>query len=264
MADIKIEQVKQPTIIITGASQGLGAAIASVAADHGAQVVLAARSEPALEMQAQEIRKRGGHALSVVGDVTRFEDCQRIVDHALQAFGKIDALINNAATIEPIAQVWEARHEDWAYHMAVNLLGPVMMCQLAVPYLRQTHGRVVNVTSHAAEIAIPGSSAYSTSKAALNRFSKVLAVEEPAITVILFIPGDLDTHMQAVLRDRGKGKGPDEVYRFIVSLHEEGKLLPPETPAPAAVSLALKAPREWSGEILQWDDGRVQGLVRLL
>jgi len=253
--------MNRPTLIITGASHGLGAAMASIAADHCANVVLAARSEALLETHVHKIKQSGGSAVAVVADVSRFEDCQRIVDAASQAFGRIDALINNAATIEPLASVVDSQPDQWAHHMAVNVLGPVMMCRLAIPYLRQTNGRVINITSHAAELAIPGASAYSTSKAALNRFSKVLAVEEPSVTVILFIPGQVDTSMQAVIREKGRGNTPDEVHRYFVDLHEQRKLLPPATPAQAAVSLALKTPVEWSGEVLEWDDQRVQGLV---
>jgi NAD(P)-dependent dehydrogenase (short-subunit alcohol dehydrogenase family) len=251
----------KPTIIVTGASRGLGAAIAEIAASRGACVVLTARSEHELEKQAQKIRQIGGNVLPIVADISHFEDCQKIIEKTLQVYGRIDALINNAGTIEPLAPISEARHEDWAYHMVVNLLGPMMMCKLAIPYLRQTEGKVVNITSHAAEISIPGASAYSTSKAALNRFSKSLAVEEPDITVILFIPGETDTPMQAVIRNKGKGKTPDEVHQFFADLYEQGKLLPPEIPAIAAVSLALKAPLQVSGEIIQWDDERVQDLT---
>jgi NAD(P)-dependent dehydrogenase (short-subunit alcohol dehydrogenase family) len=252
----------KPTIIVTGASRGLGAAISAIAASRGACVVLTARSEHELKKQAQKIVQLGGNVLPIVADISHFEDCQRIIQKTLQVYGRIDALINNAGTIEPLAPISESRHEDWAYHMGVNLLGPMMMCKLAIPYLKQTKGKVVNITSHAAEISIPGASAYSTSKAALNRFSKSLAVEEPNITVILFIPGETDTPMQAVIRDKGKGNTSDEAYQFFVDLYEQGKLLPPETPAVAAVSLALKAPLQLSGEILQWDDERVQELTK--
>jgi NAD(P)-dependent dehydrogenase (short-subunit alcohol dehydrogenase family) len=252
--------MSQPTMVVTGASQGLGAAIASIAAANRAQVVLTARSQPALEEQAEKIAQRGGKALAVPGDISRYEDCQKIIDRTVRTFGRIDALVNNAGIIEPLAPILEGQPNEWAKHMATNLLGPVMMCQLAIPYLRQTQGRIINLTSHAAELAIPGASAYSTSKAALNRFSKVLAVEEPDITVILFIPGEIDTPMQAVIREKGKGKTPEEFYRFFIDLYEQGKLLPPETPALAAISLAFRAPREWSGEILQWDEERVQKL----
>jgi NAD(P)-dependent dehydrogenase (short-subunit alcohol dehydrogenase family) len=254
----------QPTIIVTGASQGLGAAIASIAAANGARVVLAARSKSALEMQAQKITERGGKALAVTGDISRFEACKNIVDRTVQTFGRIDAVINNAGVIEPLGPISEGRYEEWAQHMALNVLGPVMMCQLAIPYLRQTQGRVINITSHAAELAIPGASAYSTSKAALNRFSKVLAVEELTLTIILFIPGEVNTPMQAMIREKGKGKTPADFYQYFVDLHEKGQLLPPEIPAQAAVSLALGAPHDWTGEIIQWDEGRVQALAKAI
>ncbi|MGE5603406.1 MAG: SDR family NAD(P)-dependent oxidoreductase [Nitrososphaerales archaeon] len=252
----------QQTIIVTGASQGLGAAIASIAADQGAQVVLTARSEEKLAREAQRITQRGGKALAVAGDISRLEDCRKIIDATLSTAGRIDALVNNAGTIEPLAQIAETRPEEWAHQIAVNLLGPMMMCRLAVPHLRETRGRVVNVTSHGAGLVIPGASAYSASKAALNQFSKTLAAEEPAIVVILFIPGEVDTAMQAVIREKGEGKTTEDTYRFFVDLHEQGKLLPATKPALAAAGLALKAPGEWSGEILEWDDDRVQQLIR--
>jgi NAD(P)-dependent dehydrogenase (short-subunit alcohol dehydrogenase family) len=255
--------MQQPVILITGASQGLGAAMASLAATKGAQVVLAARNAEALETQAQKIIQNGGRALTVTGDISRDEDCQSIIDSTIQTYGRIDALINNAGVIEPFARIAEVNHEDWDYHLRVNLLGPVRLCQLAIPSLRQSRGRVINLTSHAAEIEIPGGSAYSTSKAALNRFSKVLAAEEPEITVILFIPGETDTSMQAVIREKSKGIAPEAIYQYFTDLHEQGKLLSPEIPAQAAVSLAMGAPHDWSGEILQWDDEKVQALAPL-
>jgi NAD(P)-dependent dehydrogenase (short-subunit alcohol dehydrogenase family) len=251
----------QPVIIVTGASQGLGAAMACLAAVKGAQVVLAARNTSALEAQTHKIIENGGKACAVTADVSRYDDCQEIIDFTIQTFGRIDALINNAGVIEPFARISEVNHEDWEHHLKVNLLGPVRLCQLAIPYLRQSRGRVINLTSHAAEIEIPGGSAYSTSKAALNRFSKVLAAEEPEITVILFIPGETDTPMQAAIREKSKGIAPDEIYQYFTDLYEQEKLLPPEIPALAAVNLAMGAPQVWSGEILQWDDERIKALV---
>ncbi len=255
---------KAPTIIITGASQGLGAAMAVIAATRGAQVVLAARSPAGLATQEQRIQEHGGSAFTVVADVTKEEDCRRIVDQALQRYGEIDALVNNAAIIEPLDVVANVSLGDWTHHFAVNVFGPLMMSQLAVPHLRRTRGRIINVTSHGADLVIPGASAYSASKAALNRLSRTLAAEEPDLAVLLFVPGEVDTPMQAVIRDKGKGKTPDEVYQFFLDQHAQGHLLPPETPALAGVALALKAPQAWSGELLQWDDDRVRSLIRSL
>lgn len=153
-----IERDTQPVIIVTGASKGLGAAIATVAAQHGASVVLTARSQAELEFQAEKIRQSGGNVLSVVGDVSRYDDCRKTVAQTMQIFGRIDALINNAGTIEPLGSISEAPYNDWADHVAVNLLGMMMMCQIAIPHLRQTKGRVINITSHAAEISVHGAS----------------------------------------------------------------------------------------------------------
>lgn len=129
---------KAPTIIITGASQGLGAAMAVIAATCGAQVVLAARSPAGLATQEQRIQEHGGSAFTVVADVTKEEDCRRIVDQALQRYGEIDALVNNAAIIEPLDVVANVSLGDWTHHFAVNVFGPLMMSQLAVPHLRRT------------------------------------------------------------------------------------------------------------------------------
>jgi 3-oxoacyl-[acyl-carrier protein] reductase len=254
--------MSQPTMIITGASYGLGAAIASLAAANGVQVVLAARSKEAVEAHADQIRQNGGKALAVTADVSRFEDCQEIIAQTMQVYGRIDALINNAAIIEPFDKVVEIQPEAWNRIMAVNVLGPLMMCQLAIPHLRQTLGRILNLTSHAAEFSIPGACAYSTSKIALNRLSTTLAIEEPTLSVILFIPGEVDTPMQAVIREKAKGKTTDDIHQGFIDRKEQGQLITPETSARSLLSLALKAPQAWSGEIFQWDDPRILELAK--
>jgi NAD(P)-dependent dehydrogenase (short-subunit alcohol dehydrogenase family) len=109
---------------------------------------------------------------------------------------------------------------------------------------------------------IPGVSAYCTAKAALNTFSKVLSIEEPSITTITFNPGDVNTPMQAEIRVKGNIKPLEEVYRYLVDTYEQGHLLPPEQPALAAVTLALAAPHEWTGEFLRIDEERIQNLLR--
>src|SRR5512143_2110293 len=165
----------EPTLIVTGASRGLGAAIAGLAAQWGARVVLNARSFDALEQEAQKIRLSGGQALAVAGDVSRQEDCQAIIDRTLNEFGRIDALVNNGGVIEPIAPIGEANLQAWERNLAINLLGPVMLTHMALPALRLNHGRVINISSGAAVNVIPGWAAYSTAKAALNYFTKLLA-----------------------------------------------------------------------------------------
>lgn len=251
----------QPTVIITGASRGLGAASARIAARQGARVVLTARSSELLEREAQRIREAGGAALAVPGDVSREDDCRAIIQQAMDYSGRLDALVNNAGMIEPIAPLADARSEEWERNWAVNVLGPVMLAQLALPHLRASRGRVINITSGAAVSVIGGWGAYSAAKAALNHLTRILASEEPEITALALRPGIVDTEMQATIREKGKERMAESNYHYLYSQYEQGRLLSPDAPGRAIACLALHAPHEWSGEVLQWDEQRVADLV---
>ncbi len=250
------------TIIITGASRGLGLAAARDAANLGANVVLFARSAEKLEQEALAIRDGGGKALAVSGDISQEADCRRVVERTIAHFGRIDALVNNAGIIEPIAPLAEASIDAWRQNLLTNVLGPMMLTQAALPYLRQNRGRVINVSSGASTYAIPGWGAYCTAKGALNQFNRVLSVEEEMVTAIAVRPGVVDTDMQAIIRQMGAAGMPESAYQRFVRLRDEGELLPPEAPGGAIAVLALFAPRDWDGEFVAWDEERVQELVR--
>ena len=252
----------QPTIIVTGASSGLGAATAELAARLGANVVLAARSLKALQEQAGKIEAAGGRALVVRADVSLAKDCREIVRQAFGRFGRIDALVNNAGMIEPIDPIARTRRREWQRNWAVNVLGPVRLIQLALPHLRKSGGRVVNITSGSAETVVAGWGAYSSAKAAINHLTRILASEEPAITALALLPGIVDTPMQAEIRLKGEAHMAQSNYDWLFNLYENGKLLPPTAPARAIACLALYAPHEWSGEVLAWDENRLQQLVQ--
>jgi NAD(P)-dependent dehydrogenase (short-subunit alcohol dehydrogenase family) len=252
----------QPTIIVTGASSGLGAATAELAARLGATVVLAARSSDALQERARKIEAAGGRALALRADVSLAQDCRAVVRQTLEHFGRIDALVNNAGMIEPIDPIARARRRDWQRNWAVNVLGPVMLTKLALPHLLKSRGRVVNITSGAAETVVAGWGAYSSAKAAINHLTRVLASEEPGITALALLPGIVDTPMQAAIRVKGEAHMAQSNYDWLFNLHENGKLLPPTAPARAIACLALYAPHEWSGEVLAWDENRLQQLVQ--
>ena len=135
------------------------------------------------------------------------------------------------------------------------------MIQAALPYLRETRGRVINVSSGAAEMPFAGWGAYSAAKAGLNMLTRVLAKEEPSLTVLAVKPGVVDTEMQATVRSAGKKSMPEESHAYFVNLFEKGKLLPPDAPGRVLAGLALKAPHEWSGECLLWNDEKVKTLL---
>lgn len=251
-----------PTVLITGASRGLGAAAAQTTAQMRANVVLMARSAADLESVAGQIRAAGGQALVVVGDVRKAADCQQAVEGAVDHFGGLDALVNNAGILEPIAPIAEGDPRAWERNWAVNVLGPVLMTQAALPHLRQGKGRVINVSSGAAVSVVSGWAAYCAAKAALNHFTRVLAEEEPAITALAFRPGVVDTDLQRQIRRQGAHGMPAEVHARFLRYHEEGDLLPPAVPACSLTALALYAPADWSGSFLSWDDEMVLSVVR--
>lgn len=251
-----------PVVVITGASRGLGAAIARLLPRLGASVVLSARSEADLAAIAREIRSDGGRAEVVVGDIRQPELCEQLVRAALDRFGRLDAVINNAATLEPVAPVAEADPDSWARALAVNVIAPVLLSRAALPALRVRQGCILNVSSGAAIRPKTAWAAYNASKAALNQVTATLAREEPEITALAVDPGVMDTEMQAVIRAQGQGKMIDAEYRRFASLFERSELGSPEQPARSVAVLALHAPREWTGEFVTWNEDRVMDLVR--
>lgn len=250
-----------PTLIITGASRGLGAAIARHAAQLGAAVVLTARSEADLRALAEAITADGGTAWAIPADVTDAQDCARLVQQTLDRAGRLDGLVNNAGVIDPIARLEDVDIAAWETLLRVNVTGPLRLIQAALPALRQTNGRVINVSSGAAIKARAGWGAYCASKAALNMLNSTLALEEPAITALAVRPGAVDTPMQGVIREAGEAAMSETDYTRFVGLHKTGELLPPDAPGRAIAVLACYAPPAWSGAFIQWTDERVTALV---
>jgi NAD(P)-dependent dehydrogenase (short-subunit alcohol dehydrogenase family) len=249
-------------IIVTGASRGLGAVAARLAAGLGAAVVLNGRDLEALNQVARSVQPPAGPVLVVPGDISRLETCQEIVRQTATSLGRIDGLVNNAGIVEPIALLAESDPAGWQRNLAVNVLAPMMLAQVALPFLRASHGRVINVSSGAAVNPVAGWGAYCASKAALNQFNRVLAVEEPDVTAVAFRPGVVDTEMQAAIRQYGETGMPAEEHSRFVGYYESGQLLPPEKPGLALAVLALYAPHEWSGQFVTWDAPEVQSLVQ--
>lgn len=252
----------EKTIIVTGASRGLGAAAARAAARLGAGVVLNARSEGDLESVARDIEEAGGSAAVVVGDVAEPETARRLTAQAVAVYGRLDAVINNAGVLGPIQPLREADLAEWTRNWDINVLGPLMLVKEVLPELRARGGRVINVSSGAAVHAVRGWGAYCLSKAALNQLTRMIAAEEPAVTALSVRPGVVDTAMQREIREGGlQGMPAGEHARFI-DYYEEGDLLPADEPGRALALLALYAPPEWSGEFVEWDDPRVRRLDR--
>jgi len=251
----------RPTIILTGASRGLGAATAQQLAKLDANLILNARSEDELAAVAVSINEQDGRAIFIPGDISVAAICDELVSTAIEAFGVIDGIINNAAVLEPVASIADSDAGAWQLHININLIGPYLLIRTALPSLRERQGRVINVSSGAAQYATAGWSAYSASKAALNLLSETVAIEEPTVTSLSVRPGKVDTDMQATVRQAGAAGMVQADHQRFIDYYEQGELVSPEQPALALAVLALAAPRDWSGQFLSWDDPQVQALV---
>ena len=191
-----------PTAIITGASRGLGLALARALAERGWKLVLDARGAEALEQAAAEVAAAapGGteEVVALPGDVADDAHRRELVDAAAQLGGP-DLLVNNASLLGPSPQPRLADYplDDFRQVYEVNVTAPLALIQAALPFLVQSpQGAILNITSDAGVEGYEGWGGYGSSKAALEQLSKVLAAEHPALKVWWVDPGDMNTQMQ--------------------------------------------------------------------
>ena len=163
--------------VVTGASRGLGRAVAIALAAAGAAVCLAARSEPHLEESAQAVVDAGGRALVVPTDVRRWEDVEGLMRRTVAELGRLDIVVNNSgiAKVVPLA---EMSPEQWREVLDVNLTGVFHGCRAAAPYLvAQRSGKVINLASVLGAVGLPGYTAYGASKGGVAALTRALGVE---------------------------------------------------------------------------------------
>lgn len=189
--------------VITGASEGIGAAIARRFAGEGARVVLAAHSEEKLKVLAEELGSE--RALAVPTDVTDAEQVKRLMARTREHFGGLDILVNNAG-VGLYASVAEMAWADFEQMWKVNFFGVVRCIREALPDLRERRGMVVNISSVAGKLAIPYLTGYCASKFALNAFSTGLRMElaQAGVRVVVVCPGTVRTpfHQSAFRSNR--------------------------------------------------------------
>ncbi|HZS08800.1 MAG TPA: SDR family oxidoreductase [Blastocatellia bacterium] len=221
---------KDKSVIITGASAGIGEELAVALAGRGARLTLAARSADALERTARRCREAGGQAITVPTDVGDEQSCRQMVERAVEQFGGVDVLVNNAGI-----GMW-ARFEEvtdlsiYDQIMRINYLGSVYSTYYALPYLKKSRGLIVAVSSLTGKTGVPTRTGYAASKHAMQGFFDSLRIElrGTGVDVLIVSPGFVATDIRARALGgdgRARGESPREEGRDTMSVEECVRLM---------------------------------------
>ncbi len=226
-----MQKLADKVALVTGASQGIGRAVALAFGRGGAKVVVTARTTGALEALAAQIRDMGVEALAVTADLSLETDIQRLNDEALSHFGRIDLLVNNAALIHPPLDLVDFDPALWQQVIAVNLTAPALLTRAVLPgMIENRSGKIINISSIGGRRGGAGRSAYRVTKAGLISLTESVAAEVKryGIDVNCICPGGVDTEgYREAFGSRGRAENP--------------KLMRPEEIAEVAVFLGSEA-----------------------
>jgi 3-oxoacyl-[acyl-carrier protein] reductase len=255
-------EFKKKTVVVTGASRGLGLAIARGFWDAGADLFLVARSSHRLEETAAELSaERPDQRAGFLADDLADPGAPRRIFAALGQFGnRLDVLVNNAASLGPIGPISENDSEEWQRTLQVNLAAPAALCREAIRWMKQQgEGVILNLSGGGATSPRPNFSAYAAAKAGLVRLSETIAAEVSGdgIRVNCIAPGAMNTEMhQAVLRAGAEASGEQEYRKAVEQAREGGMQM--EVPAALAVYLASPACSGITGRLISaaWDPWR--------
>jgi len=254
-------EMKGKVALVTGATSGIGEATAFKLASEGAQVALVARRGEKLAEAVKAIEAEGGVAKSIVADVTNKEDIERVVRETVEAFGGIDVVVN-AAGIIATGTVETTKLEDWDYMMNINVRAPFYLMQLAMPYLIERQGNIVNVSSVTGIRAFPGVLSYCASKAAVDQLTHCVALEmaSKGVRVNAVNPGVVVTrlHRTGGMDDEGYAK----FLEHSKTTHPLGRVGQPEEVADLIYFLASPSAGWITGISCPIDGGRSQTCAR--
>ncbi len=243
-------RLKDQIALVTGGSRGIGRAIVQAFAAEGAKVAVVYHgSKEAADALVQEVTQTGGVARALQADVADPAAAQACVEQVEKELGPVDILVNNAGVIQDDLFV-RMEPEAWNKVLQTNLGGTYNFCRaVAYSMMRRRKGRIINVSSVAAEHVNPGQTNYAASKGAINAFTRALAIElaSRGVTVNAVAPGFIETDMSAAVRN----KAGDLIKKFIPMR----RIGAPEDVAKVAVFLASSDAAYMTGQVLTVDGG---------
>ncbi len=234
-----MSNIKGKVVILTGASSGIGEATAQELASHGANLVLGARREDRLQKLQRKLENEGASATYKVVDVTSREQIEELAKHALDQYGRIDVIINNAGLM-PLSLLHNQKADQWERMVDVNIKGVLNGISAVLPHMReQKEGHIINVSSVAGHEVFPGSSVYSGTKFAVRAITEGLRKEESPgnnIRTTIISPGVVDTELPNTITDSDVKPGIQELYQLAI---------PPESIA-HSIRFAIEQPKDVS------------------
>ena len=258
--------LRDKVAIIGGASQGIGFGVARTLAEEGVKVVITARREAALTAAAERIRKQtGAQVLSIPSDVRKAEDCERVVESTLKAFGRIDILVNNDGA-PPLGKIEDFDDVAWQKAIEQNMFSVIRMVRKVVPHMRAGgYGRIINVTSVSTRQPLVGLGLSVATWAGVLAYAKTLSLElgSVGITVNTICPGRVDTgRLEVVVRKRAEQEGhdPDKMMREILDEVPVGRLGTPDDVAGMVALLVSPRGSFITGTAIQVDGGLLRGV----
>jgi 3-oxoacyl-[acyl-carrier protein] reductase len=243
-------RLKDQVAIVTGGSRGIGRAIVKALAAEGAKVACVYRgSQEAAEKLAQEVLQSGGTCQAFQCDVSKFDDAEKVARTVEAQWGRLDILVNNAGIIKDDLFV-RMEPEAWQNVLQTNLGGTFNFCK-AVGYtmMKQRRGRIINISSVAADYVNPGQTNYAASKGAINAFTRALAVElaSRGVTINAIAPGFIETDMSEAVRNKA-----GDLIKKMIPMKRLGQ---PEDIAKVAVFLASADAAYLTGQVITVDGG---------
>ncbi|HET7579123.1 MAG TPA: SDR family oxidoreductase [Bacillales bacterium] len=232
-------QIEGKVIILTGASSGIGEAAAKELAGHGAKLVLAARREERLQDLQKAIEKEGGEAIYRVTDVTSRDQMKALAQKALDTYGQIDVMVNNAGLM-PNSFLHKLKVDEWDRMVDVNIKGVLYGIAAVLPHMRERQaGHVINVSSVAGHVTSPGSAVYSGTKFAVRAITEGLRKEESAnnIRTTIISPGAVATELTDTITDEELKPKFEELYQKAIQSEDIARAIRYAIEEPDSVSI---------------------------